>query len=140
MRLLFHAPPFNTLARALYENLCALDGIEQSEYIRSLNQLINHLRTPIGISTLGIIWPSSRPELLELRAKGHLFRDMRIILILPDRHPDTISEGHLLRPRFVGFADGNHDDVVAVVAKLIRTRTEIDSHFKRPDLGRICLI
>lgn len=122
MRLLFHAPPFNTSARALYENLCALDGIEQSEYIRSLNQLINHLRTPIGISTLGIIWPSSRQELLELRAKGYLFRDMRIILILPDRHPDTISEGHLLRPRFVGFADGNPDDVVAVVAKLINAR------------------
>lgn len=122
MRLLFHAPPFNTSARALYENLRALDGIEQGEYIRSLNHLFNHLRTPIGISTLGIIWPSSRQELLKLRAKGYLFRDMRIILILPDHNPDTISEGHLLRPRFVGYADGDPNDVVAVVAKLINAR------------------
>lgn len=121
MRLLFHAPPLSTSARALYENLCALDGVEQIEYISFLNQLINHLRTPIGISTLGIIWPSSQQELLKLRANSYLFRDMRIILILPDRHPDTISEGHLLRPRFVGYTDGNPDDVVAVVAKLIRS-------------------
>lgn len=122
MRLLFYAPPFNPSARALYEHLCALDGIEQSEDIKSLNHLINHLRTPIGISTLGIIWLSSRQELLKLRAEGYLFRDMRIILILPDSHPDTISEGHLLRPRFVGYADGNPNDIVAVVAKLINAR------------------
>jgi hypothetical protein len=122
MRLLFHAPPFNPSALALYERLSALDGIQQSEYIKSVNHLLNHLRTPIGLSTLAVLWPASQNELLSLRKKNCLFRDMRIILILPDHQAETISEGHLFRPRFVGYADGDPNDIVAVVAKLMNSR------------------
>lgn len=126
MRLVFLAPPFNTSARALYETLCTMDGIEQSEYIPSLNQLINHLRNPIGLSSIGVLWPADRNELSNLRTTDYLLRDMRIILILPDHRQDTISEGHLLRPRFVSYADNDPNDIVAVMAKMISAQQQPD--------------
>jgi hypothetical protein len=122
MRLLFYAPPFNTSARGLYKNLCILEGVHHSEYIGSMNGLMRHLRTPLGISTIGLIWPANQGELSKLLALRYLFRDMRIVLVLPDHEPQTISAGHLLRPRFICHADGEMTDVEAVVAKMTSTQ------------------
>jgi hypothetical protein len=122
MRLLFYAPPFNTSARGLYKNLGKLEGIHYSECIGSMNGLIRHLRTPLGISTIGVIWPANKGELSRLLALRCLFRDMRIVLVLPDHEPQTISDGHLLRPRFICHADGEMTDVEAVMAKMTRVR------------------
>ena len=58
-------------------------------------------------------------ELLEIHSMRDLFRDIRIVLILPDRSGDTVSMGFKLFPRFVSYADGNFMDVAAVLNKML---------------------
>ncbi len=53
--------------------------------------------------------------LLKIR---HLMHNARIILILPDNQKRTISDGHLLRPRFVTTAGSDLNEVAAVAQKM----------------------
>lgn len=124
MRLIYFAPPFNAAARSLYEQLGMLAGVQTNDYIGSINALIKHLRSPMGMSTIGILWPTSQEELRKLSIMRYLLRDLRVILILPDRQSRTISDAHLLRPRFVSFADGDLTEVVAVAEKIINTHQQ----------------
>ena len=48
-----------------------------------------------------------------------LLSDLRLILILPDRDRDTVMSAHALRPRFLTYADGNLDDIAAVLRKML---------------------
>jgi hypothetical protein len=54
-------------------------------------------------------------DLIRLNIMEHLLRDMRIILILPNDRPRTVSEEDALRPRFIRFADSDMSDVGAVL-------------------------
>ena len=36
------------------------------------------------------------------------------------REEDTVSKGHLLRPRYLTYADGDFEDVAAVLEKILR--------------------
>jgi len=45
--------------------------------------------------------------------------DTRIILILPDRDRETITNGLKLRPRFFTYADEDFGEVAAVLAKML---------------------
>jgi hypothetical protein len=49
-------------------------------------------------------------------------RDVQIILVIPDRRPETLSLGHLLRPRYLSYEDGNFDDLASVLEKMLRKR------------------
>jgi hypothetical protein len=119
MRLLYFAPPFNTAARTLYDQLGALEGTHDNQYIASINMLIDHLRTPMGLATICILWPATYEELQKLSEMRYLLRDLRVILILPDRQSRTLSDAHLLRPRFVSYADGELNEVTEVAKKII---------------------
>lgn len=84
----------------------------------SLDNLIQYLRRPITMQPLAVLLPKNNKELSTLIQMRHLLRDMRIVLILPNRNGKTISEGHILRPRYVGFGDGDMSDVIAVIQKM----------------------
>jgi hypothetical protein len=44
---------------------------------------------------------------------------MKTIVILPDSNPDTVAKGHILRPRFLSYCDGDFQDVAAVLSRMI---------------------
>ena len=54
-------------------------------------------------------------------------RDRWFLLVLPDDHRVTITQGHELRPRYVTTVGGGFDDVVAVLHK---KRENIDAKMK----------
>jgi len=60
-----------------------------------------------------------RNDLTELLPIIDLFRRVRIILLLPDRKPETIKIGYQLEPRFMSFVDRGFEEVRAVLAKMI---------------------
>ena len=68
---------------------------------------------PIALN-VHIIWKPISPGCNSF-TRCHL----RLILILPDREKGTISKGHLFRPRYLTYADGDFLDVAAVLAKMI---------------------
>lgn len=84
----------------------------------SLDNLTQYLRRPITTRLLAVLLPKNNKELSILIQMRHLLRDMRIVLVLPDRKGKTISDGHILRPRYVSYGDGDLSDVIAVIQKM----------------------
>lgn len=92
---------------------------KQLENYSSIQELTKRLQQPRKEEAVGIFLPENTEDLSNLLSINHLVRDVRIILVLPDRNEKTISIGHSLRPRFLTYADGNFNDVAAVMSKMI---------------------
>ena len=71
---------------------------------------------------ISVIQAGSFEELRELVSMVDRLRDFRVILILPDSRPNTLTTGHLLYPRIVFFPE----DDLCIVEKVIR---KMSRHF-----------
>ena len=120
MQLLIYAAPFNSTGRNLQERILAMAPDAQSTFCTSLKALERYLRKPTGASPIGILIPSDDGDLAALIGMRHLLSDMRLILILPRHYTLEIPQisAHMLRPRFVSYADGDPSDVTAVLCRL----------------------
>ena len=119
MQIIIYASPFNTVSRSLIDILRGIGDEKEHEFHHTLDALAARLRHPIvRFNSLLILCPANGYELTQLTSIGHLFRDIRVIVLLPDGEGKTISEGHMLRPRYVGYADGDLNDLAAVVRKM----------------------
>ena len=58
-------------------------------------------------------------QLRDVLSIRHLFDNIKIVLILPDRKNETIVIGHKLRPRFLSYTDGDFKDIAAVLKKML---------------------
>ena len=86
---------------------------------KTTETLGRRLRQCFDDTAVVVLIAGSRQELLDLRAFDKLLSDLRVILILPDRHKDTLKNAHALRPRFLTYGDGRPDDVRAVLEKML---------------------
>jgi len=120
MQLLIYASPFNLIGRNLEKKIQSLNLADHIICCASLKALDKYLRQPIGVTTIGILVPSDDGELAALIGMRHLLRDMHLILILPRNHTldATNASAHMLRPRFISYADSELSDVTAVVCKM----------------------
>jgi hypothetical protein len=67
-----------------------------------------------------VLCPASLSTLQQLsRLRPLLVSNHRVVMVLPDRTPETIATGHAFFPRYIGFADGDLEDVFAVLARLL---------------------
>ncbi len=91
------------------------------EVFRNVEDLCVGRRRPNDgfTETIAILLASEPKDLQALLSIREWIADLRLILILPDREKGTISKGHLFRPRYLTFADGDFLNVAAVVAKMI---------------------
>lgn len=122
MRFLLYASEHRAAGRRLLKSLHSLAAVHDLDHFDSLPALAHHLRQPMGKEVVAILWPADADELSVLTRLRHLLRDMRIILVLPDADPRTISEAHSLRPRFISFGDGDLSDVAAVAGRILETQ------------------
>jgi hypothetical protein len=88
------------------------------ELCRSIEEFSKRLRQPIFNPTIAIILALSREELQEIISIRHLLEDAKIILIVPDTNPDTVAQGHTLRPRFLTSSETDFIDVAAVLKRM----------------------
>lgn len=120
MQLLIYASPLNLIGRNLQKRIKSVIVDANSTYCTSLEALDEFLRQPIGVSPIGILIPSDDSELAVLVGMRHLLRDIRLILVLPGKRAASagIFNAHLLRPRFISYADGDLSDITAVLCKM----------------------
>ena len=71
---------------------------------------------------VGLLVASTHKELAEILSIHYLLRNMKIVLILPDKTEATISKGHSLRPRYLGYMEDDFRDVGAVLKKMVHYR------------------
>ena len=91
------------------------------EIFYSYKRLSLRLRNPSGNEDIALLLASTRDDLNEFVACGHLLSNLRLILILPDGKKETIAQGHLLRPRFISYGDSDFSDVALVLQKMNKT-------------------
>lgn len=92
------------------------------EVINGFEKLLERLKRFSHTIEVAILFAYSKDALSNILSVKELLEDVRIILILPDRLPETISKGHLLRPRFMTYADSDFEDVKAVLIKMLKHR------------------
>ena len=90
------------------------DGIE---VYRTINDLSLRLRWAKDTAIV-ILLVGNREDFLDLLAIRHLFRNIRIIVVVPDTEHETIAMAHRLRPRYLTYIDGNFLGLSAVVNKM----------------------
>jgi hypothetical protein len=88
---------------------------------RTIDSLSSGLRQRRNDDDIVILLASSKVELhyLNLVSLRHLLSDMKIVVILPDSNTDTVAKGHILKPRFLSYCDGDFQDVAAVLSRMI---------------------
>ncbi len=118
MQLLVYISPLNPLARDLLTAVGPIGTFVHSSHFTSLESLAGHLRLPPGGQSICILAPSNIRELKALINLGHLMRDLRIVLVLPDESTRMTREGHLLRPRFISHGKYGLAHVAAVVSRM----------------------
>jgi hypothetical protein len=115
--------------RLVFESLVSRDAMEMFHSIEGLRNRL--LRTTYDDGIVVLI-ADSREELSKLLPILHLFRRVRIILVLPDRKPETIKIGYQLEPRFLSFIDQGFSEVKAVLKKMLGKASRWT---KSPDSG-----
>ena len=92
------------------------------EIYRSIDSLVQRLRKPTFDIDVFILIASNKKQLSEVLLIKERLRDIKIILILPDRESDSISRGHEVYPRFVSYIDSDLKDVGAVLEKMMKNK------------------
>ncbi|MGA3207703.1 MAG: hypothetical protein ABSE05_07750 [Syntrophales bacterium] len=116
---------FSTSCGAAEERLLQIIETMVSEkdirIYRTIGSFSRGLRQPQNDTDIAILLVSSKVELnhLNLISLWNLLSDMKTIVILPDSNPDTVAKGHILRPRFLSYCDGDFQDVAAVLSRMI---------------------
>ena len=87
--------------------------------------LVRRLCRPSAKPLAVILLAENQTELQELVALECWLEDFRVILIVPDSAPETITAGHRLRPRYLSYADRDFADVASVVARLMESKEQV---------------
>jgi len=88
------------------------------EIFSSVGALYQRLSDVQDEAVIAILAPSRSDQLRQFEKFRELFLDVRMVLVLPDRGPETIRLAHHLYPRYISFRDANLDDLVAVVDRM----------------------
>ena len=76
--------------------------------------------------TIAVLVPANRGDLLELRTIRPMFRDVQILLVLPDAEEETIAMAHRFRPRYLTCVTDNLSALGAVVTKMCENRRGLE--------------
>lgn len=93
------------------------------EEYRTIEALSQRLEQPIPEQLIVVLLVASREDLSGIMTLRELLLDRRIILVLPDDEPETASRGHMLRPRFITYREGDYGDVSVVLGRMIKSYT-----------------
>jgi excinuclease UvrABC ATPase subunit len=103
------------LQRAI-ESAVSDQHLENLKSIKELSKRLSRFPSEIAVA---VLLAESKDQLSKLLSLRDFLDDVRIILVLPDRENETMSKGHLLRPRFLTYVDGNFTDIAQVLSKML---------------------
>ncbi len=103
---------------------------ENTEIYSTIDTLGKRLHRPSYNIAVAVLLISGREELRDVLSIRHLFDNIKIILILPDRKNETIVIGHKLRPRFLSYTDSDFIDVVVVLENMLKILNPLSKSWK----------
>lgn len=120
MNLILYSNGANGTAKRLLDAITGLNRKLETEIFQSVADLVKRFRKGKKDISVLILCADTREELAEILGIHPLLRDLRTILILPDRESGTLAQGLTLRPRFFSFVDTDFKDVSAVLARMLK--------------------
>jgi hypothetical protein len=116
--VLLYSPRAHRAGSRLEEVLATVVPQQATEIVHTPEDLAHSLARPNNGLEVAVIMAASRKELGELQPLSQMLEELRIILVLPDSQPQTISQAHRLRPRYLTLMGSDFQDVAAVLIKL----------------------
>ncbi|MHC1729074.1 MAG: hypothetical protein AB9866_24275 [Syntrophobacteraceae bacterium] len=99
--------------------------------IRTVEELACSLMRPLDTVLAAVLLISQSSELVGIISLRNMLPDVRLILILPATEHAMAANALPLRPRFVTYEDENSEEIIAVIAKLMRARQKQIPSFVR---------
>ncbi len=121
MTVLFYTTQSDLAAEQLQSLIEMLVLKDQLEMYRTFDDLSHRLCRPSNDLDIAVLAAANGEELLKILSLRDLLSDIRIILVLPDGKPDTISKAHTLGPRFLTYLDSDFGEVKSVLNKMLDT-------------------
>jgi len=122
MNLLFYATVENRNARKVFEIVQLLEKEVGLEFYRNINLLMQRLRQPAQDLAAIVIFTANMEDLDDICSVRHLLEDIPVILVLPDNGEEYVRKGHLLRPRFLTYAESGQREIGAVLNNMLQKK------------------
>lgn len=129
MKILFYSPSENESGDRLMQTVDEVVPGAKVEALRQVNGLIQRLRMPSADLEMLIFMPANRHELFAVSSLLTEMRNIRLVLVLPDRENETIAMAHSLRPRYLTYSNGDYSELREVLKKMLK-----DSSRNEPDV------
>ena len=121
MNLFFYTTMKSSVSNRLQQKIEAVVPVEDMEIYTRIDTFSKRLCQPLlDDQSVAVLLAATKEELKEILSIQDLITDLRVIVVLPDRKKETIAKGHLLRPRYLAYADGNFSDVAAILEKMLK--------------------
>jgi hypothetical protein len=120
MNLLFYASTDNSNARKVFEIMQLLEQEITLEFYRNINPFLQRLRQPTNDLAAVVILTAGMEDLDDMCSIRHFLEDIPVILVLPEGSDEYIRKGHLLRPRFLTFAESGQREIGAVLNNMLQ--------------------
>jgi hypothetical protein len=119
MDLFIYSTASETNQKQLEDSFKAFMPKGKIEVFRSFDNLSQRLKLPAQPQSIAVLAPGSRRELQGILSRIDLLRDLRIIVIAPDREVETTAIAHQLRPRYLTYLNGDFGELAAVLGKMV---------------------
>ena len=113
--ILFYAAQSNRVVEALLKELAGCKVVR----CRSFGTMEKRLRKPRNGLEIVLVVVEEIEEIARIGDIQGLIRDLRLVVVLPERDSQMVSSAHKLTPRFIGYADDGFDQIGAVLRKMM---------------------
>ena len=120
MKLIFYKKIGNDIAGQLIRMIRVTMEKDEVHVYRTIHERSLELCQLSNTPFILVIIAKDGEDLLNIQEMKGLFRDIRIIVILPDRKRETVKLGHELQPRFLTFIDADVSEVSRVLGKMLK--------------------
>lgn len=121
--ILFYSAPTHNVGNRLQSIVEKAVYRENIIIVRQVEQLMRILRQPLNGIVAAVIMVGSNDELAELMEIRDFLLRIPLILVLPDQERDTVTRGHVFRPRYLTYIDSDLTVVQDVFKKMVGRAT-----------------
>lgn len=112
--ILFYAAQTNRIVETIEQQLA---GYKVAR-CRTFKTMEKRLRKPRHGLEIALVVVENIQDIASIEEIQGIMRDLRLLLVLPERHPHMVSQAHRLAPRFIAYADLGPEQIVAVLKKM----------------------
>jgi hypothetical protein len=97
----------------------------KGEIYPTLESLAQRLREPYdGEDKVALLVVTDQKNLGDILSLQRLFLNVPLILLVPNRTPETMALAHRLRPRYLNDVQGDFTVVIEVLRKMVKGKSE----------------